>query len=710
MSGLRSMSATPQFNTPDLHRNPPLVSQWPPPARTTPECFNQHYVNSDKNYPNVSMTNQNLSHDFTLHPMYKLIEHNIKDLFADFKLEITNTVKDMVSKKNDVPPTDIYFNQENLHYRQNHQTANFDRSAAQVSRPWRTVAYTGRRPPPQNCQQTSFPRAPQRQQESRQQQARGQANIRHEQPSLPHHQQPAPRAQNHQQPGRGQRFGSRTPRTLYTPWGSPLQVSNPFSPLQNIDSEPFYRVNPPRRQNQNNTNRKIPNKEFRFIEKKGNMFESPPGTSYAHCVDETMKMARGVATQFRKNFGHIPFLKSQLKTPGEVAILPSDNRYIFCLVTKSVHNSYPEYSNILLALKNLRKSCEILKIKNLAIPRLACGRDGFHWSNIKQDIISIFEDLDIEIVAFYGWKPSTTKNASTNETLVKELFDESARSTLATANTASDPPAINLTVHANPGHCQHSSMLESTRPRNTTRDVVVAEGPSAPTTVAPNEQRPTTPGEVETDLVLANNDSPPMLILEHAAVNDGSSASPPRRRTDDTGLPLPDPVHPLEVPKSHPVEANDRHTVAKVSENGACLAMDENKSECTVVTSDSCKSHLSQHIIDLNSLPLRLKEFILTILDNGDQFTKDLLLNDQSIAKKNLIKSVNSVTTNTALSSPSFDYNDFTPASQPSQVKSPISSSQNSQKDASSSPAKLRPRASTVGNNISTKLPNKKKL
>ena len=106
------------------------------------------------------------------------------------------------------------------------------------------------------------------------------------------------------------------------------------------------------------------------------------------------------------------YLKSQFKSPGEVAILEANDHYVFYLVNKKLSNQKPDLHNISKCLLNLRKIVKLLGVKHLAIPRLSCGRDGYNWTVIKPLIISIFQDLDFTITSYFDWKSTRPQQPS----------------------------------------------------------------------------------------------------------------------------------------------------------------------------------------------------------------------------------------------------------------------------------------------------------
>ncbi|CAF3952913.1 unnamed protein product, partial [Rotaria sp. Silwood1] len=50
---------------------------------------------------------------------------------------------------------------------------------------------------------------------------------------------------------------------------------------------------------------------MKFQEVQGGLFSDPSATSLAHCVSTDMSLSKGIATQFRDQFGRVDDLKRQ---------------------------------------------------------------------------------------------------------------------------------------------------------------------------------------------------------------------------------------------------------------------------------------------------------------------------------------------------------------------------------------------------------------
>ena len=94
-------------------------------------------------------------------------------------------------------------------------------------------------------------------------------------------------------------------------------------------------------------------------------------------------------------------LLNQRKTVGDVAYLQHEGRYIFYLILKKCYNSKPTLENMLRALKSLRRLCEELNVKKLAMPAIGCGVDKLRWEDVKQQLYEEFSQTDIEIFVYH---------------------------------------------------------------------------------------------------------------------------------------------------------------------------------------------------------------------------------------------------------------------------------------------------------------------
>ncbi|CAB3377040.1 Hypothetical predicted protein [Cloeon dipterum] len=140
-------------------------------------------------------------------------------------------------------------------------------------------------------------------------------------------------------------------------------------------------------------------RQLRILELCGDLFTCPH--SLVHCVAEDFYMSGGIAVQFKEKFGGREQLLQQRKKVGQVAHLYCHDRFIFCLVTKKKSRfCTPRLKDIQSCLNELRRLCEELRIKQLAMPRICCGKDRFDWNVIRREIVSVFGEMNMIIKVF----------------------------------------------------------------------------------------------------------------------------------------------------------------------------------------------------------------------------------------------------------------------------------------------------------------------
>jgi hypothetical protein len=166
-------------------------------------------------------------------------------------------------------------------------------------------------------------------------------------------------------------------------------------------------------QNEPDTNIQSEEPSFKFVEMKQgiDLFSAPSNFSLAHCVDKKMTMRKGIAKEFAQKFQRRDELQAMDKNVGQVSTLKDKKRHIFYLITKARHDSIPEVEHIVECLHELKQKCVLLGVKHLAIPRLACGLDRQKWSAIREYILDIFSNTNIELRVYF--KPSDTAHRET---------------------------------------------------------------------------------------------------------------------------------------------------------------------------------------------------------------------------------------------------------------------------------------------------------
>ena len=128
-----------------------------------------------------------------------------------------------------------------------------------------------------------------------------------------------------------------------------------------------------------------------------------PG-SIAHCVSSDFQMSEGIAQQIRDAYPALqPALKS-LETPQVGASvsrhIPSQNKSIFNLVTKSQYFKKLSYYDLTRSLRCMKKQLIAQRIKQIALFIIGCGLDKLCENSVFNIISGFFQKTDIKVVLF----------------------------------------------------------------------------------------------------------------------------------------------------------------------------------------------------------------------------------------------------------------------------------------------------------------------
>jgi O-acetyl-ADP-ribose deacetylase (regulator of RNase III) len=93
-------------------------------------------------------------------------------------------------------------------------------------------------------------------------------------------------------------------------------------------------------------------------------------------------------------------LLEQRARVGHIAVLESEGRFIYYLVTKKCSNDKPFFDDLVSSLQRMRDHCAEHNVKHLAMPRIGCGLDRLEWRDVKPKIEEIFSGLDISITVY----------------------------------------------------------------------------------------------------------------------------------------------------------------------------------------------------------------------------------------------------------------------------------------------------------------------
>jgi O-acetyl-ADP-ribose deacetylase (regulator of RNase III) len=87
-------------------------------------------------------------------------------------------------------------------------------------------------------------------------------------------------------------------------------------------------------------------------------------------------------------------------TPGGVAVLKRDERFIYYLITKVRYSDKPTYDSLRASLEAMKEHCLKHNVKALAMPRIGCGLDLLKWEEVSIILVETFHDTDICITVY----------------------------------------------------------------------------------------------------------------------------------------------------------------------------------------------------------------------------------------------------------------------------------------------------------------------
>ena len=133
----------------------------------------------------------------------------------------------------------------------------------------------------------------------------------------------------------------------------------------------------------------------------GDLFEaSDARSSLAHCVSSDFKMSQGIARVFCQKFEIMNELRETKGQVGNIVVVREGRRLIYNLVTKEKFNDQPSYGNLRLALKKMKDHALKHQVKEISMPKIACGLDQLNWDVVENIIKSTFHGTDIIITIF----------------------------------------------------------------------------------------------------------------------------------------------------------------------------------------------------------------------------------------------------------------------------------------------------------------------
>ena len=143
-----------------------------------------------------------------------------------------------------------------------------------------------------------------------------------------------------------------------------------------------------------------------FAEKEQDIFELSNKDNYyfVQSISSDFKMGKGIALEFNRVFNCKNELVKEFKNfkwENTGRCIKAKNSIVFHLITKNRYWDKPTYRTLKESLMELKTLCLEQNIKKLVMPKIGCGLDKLQWNTVKENIIKIFNDTDIEILICY---------------------------------------------------------------------------------------------------------------------------------------------------------------------------------------------------------------------------------------------------------------------------------------------------------------------
>ena len=143
-----------------------------------------------------------------------------------------------------------------------------------------------------------------------------------------------------------------------------------------------------------------------FAEKEQDIFELSNKDNYyfVQCISSDFKMGKGIALEFNRVFNCKNELIKEFKNfkwENTGRCIKAKNSVVFHLITKNRYWDKPTYRTLKESIMELKTLCLGQNIKKLVMPKIGCGLDKLQWNTVKENIIKIFNDTDIEILICY---------------------------------------------------------------------------------------------------------------------------------------------------------------------------------------------------------------------------------------------------------------------------------------------------------------------
>lgn len=133
-----------------------------------------------------------------------------------------------------------------------------------------------------------------------------------------------------------------------------------------------------------------------FTIEQRDLFTVPQGYYLAHCISGDFALGAGIAKRFDEvyNMRFKLFRDYDEGCVGEALLV--DN--VFCLVNKEHKYDDATYEGLAAALTDMCETMKCLSITKLAMPKVACGKDGLSWDKVEDMIKLVFDGMDVQIL------------------------------------------------------------------------------------------------------------------------------------------------------------------------------------------------------------------------------------------------------------------------------------------------------------------------
>ena len=141
---------------------------------------------------------------------------------------------------------------------------------------------------------------------------------------------------------------------------------------------------------------------FSIEKRRGNLFNSEPTASLAHCISRDASMHRGIARQFSEKLGNIPYIKAQASAGKNTAVIRLQNRsFIYYLITKEKYFQKPTLNSLERSLEEMRSHTENHGVSHICIPEIGAGLDKLSWKDVENTIREVFrKELGLVITVY----------------------------------------------------------------------------------------------------------------------------------------------------------------------------------------------------------------------------------------------------------------------------------------------------------------------